>query len=157
MSPYISITEQNAEVFREAIGQDEWILEHHSSVFRDAGSEDEDYHKDRFVQQEINWEEPFICTTFVQFMNTLFSDRSVCIRRMHRLVNSVIIIDEVQAMPIKCMHTFNQMINFLNAVCNTNIILCTATQPTLEEAEYPVCYSEPPNMIKDVELSLIHI
>lgn len=72
MSPYISITEQNAEVFREAIGQDEWILEHHSSAFRDAGSEDEDYHKDRFVQQEINWEEPFICTTFVQFMNTLF-------------------------------------------------------------------------------------
>ena len=151
VSPYISITEQNAEVFREAIGQDEWILEHHSSAVRDAGSEDEDYHKDRFVQQEINWEEPFICTTFVQFMNTLFSDRSVCIRRMHRLVNSVIIIDEVQAMPIKCMHTFNQMINFLNAVCNTNIILCTATQPTLEEAEYPVCYNEPKNMIKDVK------
>lgn len=151
VSPYISITEQNAAVFRVAIGQEEWVLEHHSSVAKDAEREDEDYRKNRFVQQDINWEEPFICTTFVQFMNTLFSDQSGSIRRMHRLVNSVIIIDEVQSMPIKCVHTFNQMINFLNAVCNANIILCTATQPALGEAEHPVCYSEPKCMIKEVE------
>lgn len=149
VSPYISITEQNAKVFREAVGQEEWILEHHSSVIRDAVKEDEDYRKNRFAQQDINWEEPFICTTFVQFMNTLFSDQGSSIRRMHRLVNSVVIIDEVQSMPVKCVHTFNQMINFLNAVCNANIILCTATQPALGDAVYPVCYSEPQYMIKD--------
>lgn len=149
VSPYISITEQNAKVFREAIGQEEWILEHHSSVIKDTVKDDEDYRKDRFAQQDINWEEPFICTTFVQFMNTLFSDQGRSIRRMHRLVNSVIIIDEVQSMPVKCVHTFNQMINFLNAVCNADIILCTATQPALEDAVYPVCYSEPKYMIKD--------
>lgn len=154
VSPYISITEQNAKVFREAIGQDEWILEHHSSVIKDTVNGDrdyqqEDYRKNRFAQQDINWEEPFICTTFVQFMNTLFSDQSRSIRRMHRLVNSVIIIDEVQSMPVKCVHTFNQMVNFLNAVCNADIILCTATQPALGDAVYPVCYSEPKYMIKD--------
>lgn len=154
VSPYISITEQNAKVFREAIGQEEWILEHHSSVIKDTANEDrdyqqEDYRKNRFAQQDINWEEPFICTTFVQFMNTLFSDQSRSIRRMHRLVNSVIIIDEVQSMPVKCVHTFNQMMNFLNAVCNADIILCTATQPALGDAVYPVCYSEPKYMIKD--------
>lgn len=149
VSPYISITEQNAKVFREAVGQEEWILEHHSSVIKDTVKEDEDYRKNRFAQQDINWEEPFICTTFVQFMNTLFSDQGRSIRRMHRLVNSVIIIDEVQSMPVKCVHTFNQMINFLNAVCNADIILCTATQPALGDAIYPVCYSEPKYMIKD--------
>ena len=69
---------------------------------------------------------------------------------MHRLANSVVIIDEVQSMPLKCVHTFNYMINFLNAVCNTNIILCTATQPTLEEAECPIRYSEPKYMIDNV-------
>ncbi|MDE6220953.1 MAG: hypothetical protein K2G51_11100, partial [Lachnospiraceae bacterium] len=52
--------------------------------------------------------------------------------------------------PLKCVHTFNYMINFLNTVCNTNIILCTATQPALEETEFPVCYSEPKYMIRDV-------
>lgn len=103
------------------------------------------------LQQDINWEEPFICTTFVQFMNTLFSDQSACVRRMHRLVNSVIIIDEVQSMPVKCVHTFNQMMNFLNAVCHADIILCTATQPTLQKTPYPVCYSETKDMIKEVE------
>lgn len=154
VSPYISITEQNARVFREAIGQDEWILEHHSSVIKDTVSGDkdyqqEDYRKNKFARQDINWEEPFICTTFVQFMNTLFSDQGRSVRRMHRLVNSVIIIDEVQSMPVKCVHTFNQMINFLNAVCNADIILCTATQPALGDAVYPVCYSEPKYMIKD--------
>lgn len=152
VSPYISITEQNAKVFREAIGQEEWILEHHSSVVKDTTNGDyqqEDYRKNRFAQQDINWEEPFICTTFVQFMNTLFSDQSRSIRRMHKLVNSVIIIDEVQSMPVKCVHTFNQMMNFLNAVCNADIILCTATQPALGDALYPVCYSEPKYMIKN--------
>lgn len=150
VSPYISITEQNAQIFREAIGNDSWILEHHSSVVRNEENGEEDYRADKFLRYDINWEKPFICTTFVQFMNTLFSDKSESIRRMHRLVNSVVIIDEVQSMPLKCMHTFNYMINFLNAVCNTNIILCTATQPTLAEAECPICYSEPKYMIKNM-------
>lgn len=52
-------------------------------------------------------------------------------------------------MPVKCVHTFNQMMNFLNAVCNADIILCTATQPALGDAVYPVCYSEPKYMIKN--------
>lgn len=151
VSPYISITEQNARVFREATGQTEWILEHHSSVVKDFDQEEEDYRRSGVERQDISWEEPFICTTFVQFMNTLFSNQSASVRRMHRLVNSVIIIDEVQSMPMKCVHTFNQMINFVNAVCNADIILCTATQPALSETNYPVCYSEPKYMIKNVE------
>lgn len=151
VSPYISVTEQNARVFREATGQAEWILEHHSSVFQDIDKEDEDYRRSEVKRQDILWEEPFICTTFVQFMNTLFSDQSVSVRRMHRLVNSVVIIDEVQSMPVKCVHTFNQMINFINTVCNADVILCTATQPALNETKYPVCYSEPKYMIKKVE------
>lgn len=149
VSPYISITEQNAQVFRDAIGNDGWILEHHSAVIRSEGTEDEDYRKRQASRYDINWEEPFICTTFVQFMNVLFSDKSESIRRMHRLANAVVIIDEVQSMPLKCVNTFNYMINFLNAVCNTNVILCTATQPTLEEAECPICYSEPKYMIQN--------
>lgn len=149
VSPYISITEQNAQVFREAIGNEKWILEHHSSVVKSDETENEDYRNHKASRYEINWEEPFICTTFVQLMNTLFSDKSQSIRRMHRLTNAIIIIDEVQSMPLKCVHTFNYMINFLNGVCNANIILCTATQPTLEAAQCPICYSEPKYMIQN--------
>mgnify|MGYP002511656039 CR=1 FL=1 len=151
VSPYISITEQNAQVFREAVGNDRRILEHHSSVIRNEESGNEDYRTGITSKFDINWEEPFICTTFVQFMNTLFSDKSESIRRMHRLVNAVVIIDEVQSMPIKCVHTFNYMVNFLSAVCNTNIILCTATQPTLAQAKCPICYSEPKYMVENAD------
>ena len=147
VSPFISVTEQNAQIFREAVGNDKWILEHHSSVIRNEETGDEDYRNSEFSLYYIYWEEPFICTTFVQFMNTLFSDKRESIRRMHRLINSVVIIDEVQSMPLKCIHTFNYMISFLNAICKTNVVLCTATQPTLEEAECPICYSEPKYMI----------
>lgn len=151
VSPYISITEQNAQVFREAVGNDRRILEHHSSVIRNEESGNEDYRTGITSKFDINWEEPFICTTFVQFMNTLFSDKSESIRRMHRLVNAVVIIDEVQSMPIKCVHTFNYMVNFLSVVCNTNIILCTATQPTLAQAKCPICYSEPKYMVENAD------
>lgn len=165
VSPYISVTEQNAKVFREAIGIEkrllelhssmegieEWLLEHHSSVICKEDAENGDFNADPSSAYEINWEEPFICTTFVQLMNTLFSDKSASIRRMHRLVNAVVIIDEVQSMPLKCVNTFNYMINFLNAVCNTNIILCTATQPTLHEAQCPLCYSKPKYMIEGAD------
>ncbi len=149
VSPYISISEQNAQVFREAVGNEDWILEHHSSVIRKDEDGNEDDRAGGTSRYEINWEEPFICTTFVQFMNTLFSDKSESVRRMHRLVNAMVIVDEVQSMPLQCIHTFNYMANFLNAVCNTNIILCTATQPTLAEAKCPVCYSAPKYMIEN--------
>lgn len=147
VSPFISVTEQNARVFREAIGNEQWILEHHSSVIRSGDTENGDFQWEKASRYEINWEEPFICTTFVQLMNTLFSDKREAVRRMHRLVNAVVIIDEVQSMPLKCVHTFNYMINFLNAVCHTNVILCTATQPALDETQCPICYSEPGDMV----------
>lgn len=151
VSPFISVTEQNAEIFRNAIGNPDWILEHHSSVVHAVENNSEDYEADRVSRIDINWEEPFICTTFVQFMNTLFSDKKQSLRRMHRLVNAVVIIDEVQSMPLKCIDTFSCMMNFLNKVCNTDIILCTATQPKLGMIEYPICYAEPKNMIINVE------
>lgn len=151
VSPYISVTEQNADVWRKAIANKEWILEHHSSIVQNADHTDGDYEAEQVLQADINWEESFICTTFVQFMNTLFSDKKTAIRRMHRLVNSVIIIDEVQSMPIKCIDTFNCMMNFLNAVCNTDIILCTATQPRLGDVNHPIRYAKSKNMITNVE------
>lgn len=151
ISPYISITEQNAEVFRQAIGNDDWILEHHSSVVRNEEQEDEDYRTSLTAKLDINWNEPFICTTFVQFMNVLFSDKNQSLRLMHRLINAVVIIDEVQSMPLKCVNTFNDMINFLTTVCNTDIVLCTATQPTLDQTECPIQYSEPKYMIENIK------
>ena len=52
---------------------------------------------------------------------------------MHSLCNSIIIFDEVQAFPVSCTALFNLAVNFLSQFCNTTVVLCSATQPTLAE------------------------
>ena len=54
---------------------------------------------------------------------------------MQALGNSVIIIDEIQALPIKVLKLFNSAINFLASFCNVSVLLCSATQPLLDEIQ----------------------
>ena len=85
-----------------------------------------------------SWNVPVIITTMVQLLNTLFAGKSANIRRMHSLCNSIIVIDEVQTVPNKMLSLFNLAINFLAKICNTTIILCSATQPCFEKTKYPL-------------------
>ena len=143
ISPYISITEQNSEAIKDAIGNEEWVMEHHSNV----SNSDE-----RKNQLDTAWKEPIICTTMIQFLYTLFSQKNKCIRRFHQLKNSVIIVDEAQALPVQTVHTFNLMMNFLCYICHATIILCTATQPQLasENIKRKIVYTEPEDMIANL-------
>ena len=90
-------------------------------------------------------------TTFERLGETLFSHKMQAVRRFHHLANAVLIIDEVQNIPVKMIHLFNTIMNFLCYGCNTTIILCTATQPLLEEVQCKIHLSEPCNMIKNLE------
>ena len=54
---------------------------------------------------------------------------------MHQLANSVIIFDEVQTLPIRCVHMFNIAIRFLVHTCGATVVLCTATQPLLDKID----------------------
>ena len=70
---------------------------------------------------------------------------------MHQLKNAVIIIDEAQAIPVRYIHMFNTMMNFLSYVCCSTIVLCTATQPIFEKTDRPLLYSENACMISDMD------
>ena len=94
---------------------------------------------------------PVIATTLVQFLNALFDGKSSSVRRMHHLCRAVIIIDEVQAIPAKCIHLFNLAMNFLTHVCGSTVVLCSATQPCLEQAEYPILLDEQESMTADFQ------
>lgn len=144
ISPFISITEQNAQVMKDAVGNAEWVLEHHSNVINSDDSS---------RNAETSWEERFICTTMVQFLNTLFSDKKKSIRRFHRLKHAIVILDEAQSLPVKTIHTFNLMMNFLSRMCGTTVILCTATQPMLDapDVRRKICYSKPRDMITNLD------
>lgn len=146
LAPYLSILEQNAEVFRKALDMDEFILEHHSNVIVES-EEDEKHLKYKYLSE--NWEAPVVITTFVQFLNALFSGSTRDIRRFHNLADSVIIIDEIQSLPIKMIDNFNLAMNFLHEVFNTTVVLCSATQPKLEQAEYPLLLTDEKDIITD--------
>ena len=70
---------------------------------------------------------------------------------MHNLSNSILIFDEVQTIPKKCLSLFNSAVNFLSEICGATVILCTATQPELSSLEKPIRLSSPPDIIKDYE------
>ena len=98
--PFITITEQNAEVYRRFLdpgepGEQPVVLEHHSHVDFDSCSADDRW---RRLAAE-NWDAPFVVTTTVQLFESLFGRRPSRMRKVHRLANSVIVLDEVQALP----------------------------------------------------------
>lgn len=144
--PFKTILDQNANVIRECLGirGEDVLLEHHSDIIWE---EDEKQEKYKLLTER--WDVPIILTTTVQFLNTLFLGKTQSVRRMHNLANSIIILDEVQALPVKCINMFNSAINFLSSVCGATVVLCTATQPLLDEAPVPLQLSEPSNMISD--------
>lgn len=128
ISPLLSILEQNAQAIRGALGDDMIILEHHSDIVTGELSDDE---LSRYELLCDSWDSPIVITTLVQFLRTLFSGKMSSVRRFHSLANSIIVIDEVQTVPLKMLSLFNSAVNFLSAVCNATVILCSATQPYL--------------------------
>lgn len=123
--PYTSIIDQNAQVARSILGDDS-VLEHHSNL-----AEERDTCRNHVLSE--NWDAPIVFTTTVQFLNALFAGGTKTARRMHQLSNSILIFDEVQSLPIKTVHLFNNALNFLCQHCNTTAVLCTATMPILEQ------------------------
>jgi CRISPR-associated endonuclease/helicase Cas3 len=131
--PFTSIIDQNAQVARSilepASAPDEYhrvVLEHHGSL-----TPEQQTWREKMLCE--NWDAPVVYTTMVQFLEALFGAGTRGARRMHQLANAVLIFDEVQALPIKCVHLFNNAVNFLAEQCNTTVVLCTATQPLLHK------------------------
>lgn len=132
--PFTSIIEQNAEVVRGILerSNDEfpWVLEHHSNLDPDLQT-----WQSKLVAE--NWDAPIIFTTMVQFLESLFGGGTRAARRMHNIANSVLIFDEIQNLPINCVHLFCNAIQFFTDQAQTTAILCTATQPLLDKLKFP--------------------
>lgn len=132
--PFTSIIDQNAEETRKILEpqdgseQGNIVLEHHSNL-----TPEEQTWKTKILSE--NWDAPVVYTTMVQFLETLFGSGTRGARRMHQLSKSVLIFDEIQTLPINCVHLFNNAIQFLVDHCGSSVVLCTATQPLLNEVD----------------------
>lgn len=128
--PFTSIIDQNARVTRdilepEGVEPGSVVLEHHSNLTPENQS-----WRGKILSE--NWDAPVVYTTTVQLLETLFGAGTRGARRMHQLANAVLIFDEIQTLPVRCVHLFNNAVNFLTDHCRSTIVLCTATQPLLD-------------------------
>ncbi|MEZ5454041.1 MAG: CRISPR-associated helicase Cas3' [Thiothrix sp.] len=132
--PFTSIIDQNAEETRKILepqgsgDEGSIVLEHHSNL-----TPEEQTWKTKILSE--NWDAPVVYTTMVQFLETLFGSGTRGARRMHQLSKAVLIFDEIQTLPINCVHLFNNAIHFLVDHCGSSVVLCTATQPLLHEVD----------------------
>ncbi|HEX7422963.1 MAG TPA: CRISPR-associated endonuclease Cas3'' [Terriglobales bacterium] len=133
--PFTSIIDQNADAVRKILEPENRphdkgrvVLEHHSNL----GPTRQGW-KNKLLSE--NWDAPVVFTTSVQFLEALFGSGTRGVRRMHQLAGSVIVFDEIQTLPVKCVHLFNNAVNFLADHCGSTIVLCTATQPLLAQVE----------------------
>jgi CRISPR-associated endonuclease/helicase Cas3 len=143
--PYLSIIDQTATKIREIFTDDsgDLILEHHSNI---EVPEDEKQ-EEQYRLLSSRWDSPIILTTMVQFLETIYSNQASKLRKFHNMSEAVFIFDEIQALPIKCVHLFNGAINFLQTFGKSTILLCTATQPHLHKTERPVLLFDNPNIV----------
>ena len=124
--PYTSIIDQNAQAVREILGED-WVLEHHSNLEPEKQS-----WQDKLLSE--NWDKPIVFTTIVQFLDAWFGGGTRGARHIHPMTNSVLIFDEIQTLPVKCVHLFCNVLNWLTTFGKSTAVLCTATQPLLGES-----------------------
>ncbi len=127
--PYMSIVEQTADVFCEALGDKDAVLEHHSSF--DWEGLDEPGEAERLKLAAQNWDRPVVVTTAVQFFESLYSNRTSKCRKLHRLAKSVIVLDEAQTLPLRLLRPCLAAIKELARGYGSSVVLCTATQPAL--------------------------
>jgi len=132
--PFITITDQTARVYRDALQLDHAVLEHHSGI--EPVSRDDD---GSATAQEIwrrlasqNWDVPLVVTTTVQLFESLFANRTTACRKLHNLANSVIILDEIQTVPPDLRGPLFAVFRELVAHYGVTIVLSTATQPVLD-------------------------
>lgn len=130
--PYTSVIDQNAEVFSKILGEEN-VLEHHSGMLYEMT---ENHSEDPWMYQRMlateNWDMPVVVTTAVQFFESLFANRSSKCRKLHNMTNSVIIFDEAQTLPIPYLEPCVAAISELVMHYKSTVVLCTATQPALE-------------------------
>jgi CRISPR-associated endonuclease/helicase Cas3 len=127
--PYTSIITQTAQTLREIFGEDN-VLEHHSNT-------DPDKIIDKKLALEMklateNWDYPIIVTTNVELFESMFSNKPSSCRKLHNICNSVLILDEVQTLPLEYLQPIVDSLKTYQRILGTTVLFTTASLPALK-------------------------
>lgn len=138
VAPYLSILDQNFERIGEALGvsptqSNVLLLHHHLAEMR---YETSDLSRETFstLDSELlieGWNAEVIVTSFIQFFYTIIGARSSQLRKLHNLVGSIVLLDEVQTIPHAYWALIKESLQFVSNNLKMFIVLMTATQPLI--------------------------
>lgn len=114
--PFLTLIEQSTNIYKAIIPE---ILEDHSQNNLDD------------IQRELaeRWDSPFIITTSVKFFESLFKQKPTDCRKLHNLVDSIIIFDEAQSLPTDIVDSTLKAVKHLCDRYGCTMVFSTATQP----------------------------
>jgi len=136
--PFLSIIDQNYDVFEDVFKEvngksppSSILLKHHHLAELSYTLKDDEFEPPESQFLIEGWNSEVVVTTFYQFFHTLISNRNRALRKFHNIVNSIVILDEVQSIPHKYWLLIKEVLSTLAENFNTYFIFATATQPLI--------------------------
>ncbi len=149
--PFTSIIDQNYKEFEKIIdfnlyekyqkNPTKYLLRHHyltpMRLKKDvdlAKDSEETKDLDKYMEDKLlleSWESANIVTTFVQIFESIIGNRNSSLKKFHNIINSIIILDEVQNINPEYYRIVGRVLKVLAKRFNTYILLLTATQPEM--------------------------
>ncbi len=135
--PFLSVIEQTAHEYRKVFKSftDNFVLEHHSLAGLGVEVERHDAEGASESQRRLlaeNWDAPIVLTTNVQLLESLFSNRPSSCRKLHNLMESVILFDEAQSLPSGLAVPTLAALSHLSSAYHSSVVFATATQPAFD-------------------------
>ncbi|MEA3547904.1 MAG: CRISPR-associated helicase Cas3' [Thermodesulfobacteriota bacterium] len=170
--PFTSVIDQNHQVISDVLkagnierSQDILLKHHHltSPVFRTSEN------SETMPQHEFDadgagplltetWQSEIVVTTFYQLLHTFFSGKNRHLKRNSQLSGAIVILDEVQAVPLHYWQAISNLFQAASTILHTRFILMTATQPLIfgQEKEIPELLPSHATFFKRLSRMAIH-
>lgn len=140
--PFNTLIEQNISSINKIYSNNDEVLKKIAvinslfpiKVEREEEFEDiefKEYEKALLNRQFLNY--PMILTTHVSIFRYMFGSRKEDIFPFHQLVNSVIVLDEIQSYKNKIWREIIEFLNTFSKILNIKIIIMSATLPNLDD------------------------
>lgn len=138
--PFLSITEQVREILDDlnidclpvTSKSQNKQLEEAQKIYEDDPTEENLQKLIRQSFSENTFDHPFILTTFVQFFETLVSNKNSTLLKLPNFCNRIFLLDEVQALPPRLYIFFTALLHFFCQKHNSFAVLSTGTMPKFE-------------------------
>ena len=137
--PFTSIIDQNYEVIRDVLSllqdfeqnENAYLIKHHHLADLKYKIDNEDRSVSESLLLVESWESEIIVTTFIQLLHTIIGFKNSFLKKYHNIAGSIILLDEVQNIPIEYWPLANWMFKLLVEHLRCYVILLTATKPLI--------------------------